>query len=47
MGFTPKEVGEMSLWEFSCCASAFMKKDQGEGQELSDDDMRALGIAGF
>lgn len=48
MGFTPSQVNEMSLWEFNCCASGFRPKGNvSSGEEMSDDDMRALGIKGF
>lgn len=47
MGFTPAQVGEMSLWEFSACVSGFQKKSGPKGDAMSDGDARALGIVGF
>lgn len=45
MGFRPKDVDEMTLWEFSCCLYA-EKKSSGGG-DISEDRLRQLGVEGF
>ncbi|MGB0855028.1 MAG: hypothetical protein ACPGSI_17155 [Pikeienuella sp.] len=50
MGFTPAQVDEMSLWEFSCCRSAYSAHHGGETQkrgDIEEDRLRELGIEGF
>ena len=51
MGFTPSQVGEMSLWEFSACADGYAEanggKSGGGGGTISDTRLRELGIEGF
>lgn len=43
MGFTPAEVGGMSLWEFNCCICA----DQKTSDPFTDEEAREMGIDGF
>ena len=47
MGFTPQQVGRMTLWEFSVCVSGW-QKSQGveEDPQMPDKDaMRAALLA--
>lgn len=46
MGFTPAEVGAMSLWEFRCVVAAH-RKNAPAGDEMSDAEARDLGSVGF
>ena len=54
MGFSPRQVDEMSLWEFVACADGYAeahggkKKRKQRSAEPSADiaDLRALGIMG-
>ena len=46
MGFTPAEVNEMTLWEYSCCCAGTDKKAHGRG-DMSIERLRELGIQGF
>lgn len=48
-GFTPKQVDEMTLWEFSCCMAG-LNEFHGVKQappEMSDEMLAELGIEGF
>lgn len=51
MGFTPQEVGRMTLWEFMACLEGVAMERgwrmSGPAKELSDDDLREMGIVGF
>lgn len=50
MGFTPREVDAMSLWEFMACCEGYSVANGGKseaGADVSDDDLRAMGIKGF
>lgn len=50
MGFTPQQVDRMSLWQFCAALHGFQI---GNGQkerpvaELSDEQLRAMGVEGF
>lgn len=51
MGFTPRQVDEMSLWEFVACCDGFSEaqgaKQRPDGGDIEDADLRALGVEGF
>ncbi len=38
MGFTPAQVGEMSLWQFMACADGYAKANSAEAAKRSNDD---------
>lgn len=38
MGFTPAEVGAMSLWQFMACADGWAKANSPEAAKRSNDD---------
>lgn len=44
MGFTPREVGDMSLWQFAAVADGFAAS-RGSGEGLSAEETRALDMA--
>lgn len=49
MGYSPRQVDEMSLWEFGCIVEGY-KRANGfeEGPPAMDDDrLSELGIVGF
>lgn len=41
MGFTPREVDQMSLWEFSAASGGFMKANSSD-ETLSSEQAEAL-----
>lgn len=50
MGYTPRDVDDMTLWEFACCSDGFRKANQTEESApppMADDDLAGLGIEGF
>lgn len=50
MGFAPRDVDDMTLWEFASCSEGFRKAHEtGEkpAPEMSDDRLSNLGIEGF
>lgn len=50
MGFSPRDVDAMTLWEFACCAEGFRKShstDKEQAPPMSADDLAAAGIEGF
>lgn len=49
MGFSPREVGQMTLWEFECAYAGWSKANGPEQKapSMSDDRMAELGIVGF
>lgn len=50
MGFSPREVDAMSLWEFRCCSAAWEKANvppDDRPPEMSDERLKELGIVGF
>ncbi len=50
MGFAPRDVDDMTLWEFQCCEDGYRKAHSSEDQpapEMSDDKLSQLGIEGF
>lgn len=49
MGFTPEQVGCMSLWEFMACMDGYgrangWKMNDGGGRTMSLERLRELGI---
>lgn len=52
MGFTPAEVGAMSLWEFAACAAGYARAHGGKGARAPGGDidearLRDMGVEGF
>lgn len=39
MGFTPAQVGEMSLWQFMACVDGWAKANSPEAAKRSNDDV--------
>lgn len=49
MGFMPRQVDEMDLWEFAACVEGWRAVHgaaEDEGEPMSIDRMRELGIVG-
>lgn len=45
MGFTPRQVDEMSLWEFAACAEGYRRAHSAEEERLpppTADEFRAM-----
>lgn len=47
MGFSPRQIGEMSLWQFMACADGWARAQSPEAAKRSNDeedtgDLRAL-----
>lgn len=38
MGFTPEQVGRMSLWQFMACADGWARSNSPEAAKQSNDD---------
>jgi hypothetical protein len=38
MGFSPQQVGAMSLWQFFACADGWARANSPEAAKLSNDD---------
>lgn len=38
MGFTPQQVGAMSLWQFMACADGWARANSPEAAKRSNDD---------
>lgn len=49
MGFSPNEVDRMSLFKFLACCDgvALANGAKRRGEEVSNDDLAAMGIEGF
>lgn len=49
MGFTPRQVDEMTLWEFGHCIDGFKasKGIEESAPPMDDDRLSQLGIVGF
>jgi len=50
MGFSPRDVDDMTLWEFNACADGYRKAHATEEQApppMADDALAELGIEGF
>lgn len=49
MGFTPREVDQMSLWEFAACVAGFAEFHGGkkrQGRAMTEAQMKQAGIVG-
>lgn len=50
MGFTPRQVDEMSFWEFRCCYEGY-KATNGikskSSADISEERLHEMGIVGF
>lgn len=48
MGFTPAQVDEMSVWEFTACVDGYAEANGGKRGnrpvDVSEDQARAMGI---
>jgi hypothetical protein len=47
MGFTPMQVDQMSLWEFTACADGVVQSKGGKRSgrsEMSEERLRDLGV---
>lgn len=38
MGFSPREIGTMSLWQFMACADGYARANSPEAASRSNDD---------
>lgn len=50
MGFSPREVDDMTLWEFTACYEGYRAANSTEPERpvhMSEDRMRELGIEGI
>lgn len=49
MGFTPRQVDDMSLWEFRACVRGYNAAQGGDplAEPMSDERAAELGIEGF
>lgn len=49
MGFDPRQIEAMTLWEFMACAEGFRMIHEGAAPppEMDDDRLAELGIEGF
>lgn len=41
MGFTPQQVGDMSLWQFMACADGWARANSPEAAKRTNDDQSA------
>ena len=50
MGFSPRDIDDMTLWEFDCCLAGYHKahsSDDATPPPMADERLAELGIAGF
>lgn len=47
MGFTPRQVDEMSVWQFHACADGCSGKRRNSDVDVDDAQLAELGIEGF
>jgi len=52
MGFTPREVDQMSVGEFVACVDGWNRANGGESKkkrhgDMEEADLRAMGVEGF
>lgn len=50
MGYSPRDIDDMSLWEYQCCLNAFIRNnvsDSDPAPAMGDDRLQELGIEGF
>ena len=38
MGFTPQQVGKMTLWQFNCCVEGYLKANSPEEKPEAPSD---------
>lgn len=44
MGFTPAQVGEMSLWQFMACVDGWARANSPEAAKRSNDEVDMTGV---
>jgi hypothetical protein len=49
MGFTPRDVDQMTVWEFVACCDGVVAANgvKPKAEAMADDRMAELGIEGF
>lgn len=50
MGFAPAVIDQMTVWEFMACSKGYVAAHGGgrsSGGDLSEDDLREMGVKGF
>lgn len=49
LGLSPRQIDDMTLWEFNCCATGFAKANGAEDKapDYSNEILSELGIVGF
>ena len=51
MGLSPRQVGECSLWQFMAALDGYGRaqgwKERGAGGDLSEEQLREMGVVGF
>ncbi len=47
MRFTPRQIDEMSVWEFIACTDGVGGKTRPGDVDLDDQDLAEMGIEGF
>ena len=50
MGFTPRQIDQLSVWEFICCCEGKSGKANSKSaaaEALEDEDLADMGIVGF
>jgi hypothetical protein len=49
MGLSPRQIDEMTPWEFTACSDAWVHAHGGKrkGKGMDEDDLAELGIEGF
>lgn len=49
MGYTPRDVDRMTIWEFNACKKGWNIANgvKPKGRDISDERLREMGIEGF
>ncbi|TBC01421.1 hypothetical protein ELH34_37445 [Rhizobium ruizarguesonis] len=50
IGYSPRDIDDMTLWEFACCSEGYRKAHASEEPPpppMGDDELADLGIVGF
>lgn len=47
MGFTPRQIDEMSVWEFVACSDGYSGKSRRSEADIDESRLAAMGIEGF
>jgi hypothetical protein len=50
VGYSPRDIDDMTLWEFACCMEGYRKAHASEEEAppaMTDDIAADLGIEGF